>query len=251
MRIVVAGATGAVGRHVVVAGRERGHEVVGMSRSSGQDVIAGTGLREALAGADVVIDVTSVMTTSGKAAVSFFRTATRNLLTAEQQAGVGHHVALSIVGIDGIDAAYYAGKHAQEREVAAGDVPWSLLRAAQFHEFAEQMLRQLSFGPLTLAPKMLMRPVAAREVAAALVEVAEAGPSGRVPDLVGPTEERLVDLVRRLRRADGRRGPTVEMRLPGAYGRGLASGALRGGPDARRGTIDFDGWLRSADHRRR
>lgn len=239
MRIAVTGATGVVGRHIVAVAKERGHEVVPLSRATGQDVVTGTGLDEALAAVDAVIDVSNVTTMSARKAVAFFQTATRNLLAAEKRVGVGHHVALSIVGIDGIDASYYAGKLAQEREVAAADVPWSLLRAAQFHEFAEQMIERLSFGPLTIVPKMLMRPVATREVAVALVDAAEAGPSGRVTDLVGPRDERLVDLVRRAKRADGLRGLTVEVRLPGAYGRGLASGALRGGGEARRGVIEF------------
>jgi uncharacterized protein YbjT (DUF2867 family) len=248
MRIVVAGGTGTVGRHAVEVARERGHEVVVLSRAAGQDVEAGAGLAGPLDGADAVVDVASVTTTAQKRSVAFFSAVTRNLLDAEKRASVAHHVALSIVGIDGIDAGYYAGKLAQERLVAGGGVPYTLLRATQFHEFAPQVLAQASFGRLAAVPRALVRPVSAREVGARLVELAEGAPAGRARDLSGPRDESLVDMVRRMRAHDGDRGPTAELRLPGTYWRGLASGALRGADDAQRGRITFDDWLGSPDH---
>lgn len=248
MRIAIAGGTGTVGRHAVEAARAAGHEAVVLSRGSGVDVLTGAGLAGALAGADAVIDVTSIMSLSEKKARRFFETGTRNLLAAETEAGVGHHVALSIVGIDGIDTAYYAAKLAQERAVAAGPVPFTIVRAAQFHEFAGQVLSQVP-GPFAVAPRTLMRPVAAREVGAHLVRVAEGGPTGRAQDIVGPRDETLADVARRQLAFDGIRRRVLDVKLPGAYGAGLASGALRGGPDARQGEITFDEWLRSDDHR--
>ncbi|MCK2030223.1 SDR family oxidoreductase [Microbacterium galbinum] len=249
MRIAVAGGTGTVGRHVSRSAREAGHDVVVLSRASGANVLTGEGVTEALAGADAVIDVTSIMTLSEKKARDFFETGTRTLLAAGAQVGVAHHVALSIVGIDGIDTAYYAAKLAQERAVAAGAIPHTIVRAAQFHEFAGQVLAQIA-GPFAVAPRTLMRPVAAREVAAHVVRVAEAGPVGRAQDLVGPRDETLVDVARRQLAFDGIRRRVLDVKLPGAYGRGLASGALRGGPDALQGAITFDEWLRSPDHTR-
>lgn len=249
MRIAVAGGTGTVGRHVSDAAREAGHDVVVLSRANGTDVLTGRGLADALAGADAVIDVTNLATLSAKKSMSFFETAAHHLLAAERQAGVGHHVVLSIVGIDGIDTAYYAGKLAQERAVAAGPVPFTIARAGQFHEFAGQILG-LTSGPFALTPRTLMRPVAAREVAAHLVRVAEAGAAGRAPDLVGPRGETLADAARRQLAFDAIRRRVIDLRLPGAYGTGLASGALRGGTDAVRGAITFDEWLRSGDHTR-
>lgn len=243
MKIVIAGGTGLVGQHVVEAAREAGHDVGVLSRARGVDVLTGAGVAAAVSGADAVIDVTNITTLSAPKATRFFETSTRHLLAAEADAGVGHHVALSIVGIDGIDASYYAGKLAQERAVAAGDVPFTIARAAQFHEFAGQLLAQQK-GPVAVMPKLLMRPVAAREVGAHLVRVAEAGAVGRARDLVGPREEVLADVARRQLAFDGVRRAVVGLRLPGAYGRGLASGSLRGGPDALRGTIGFDDWLR-------
>ncbi|WP_378144708.1 SDR family oxidoreductase [Cnuibacter sp. UC19_7] len=248
MRIAIAGATGTVGRHVLAAARRRGHETVPLSRASGQDVTTGEGLAAALAGADALIDVTSVETLSAKVAVDFFERATERMLAAEQAAGVPHHVALSIVGIDGVDASYYSGKLAQERSVAAGGVPWTVLRAAQFHEFAGQVMRRGSVGPLVAVPRALVRTVAAREVGERLVELAEGGPLGRARDLVGPEDARLIDLVRRRLRADGIRRPAFEVALPGLYWRSMASGALRGGAEAQRGAITFDEWLRSPNH---
>ena len=249
MRIAVAGGTGVVGRHAFEAARAAGHDVVVLSRSTGADVITGVGLVDALQGADAVIDVTNTTTLSAAKAISFFEAATRNLLAAEEAAGVGHHVALSIVGIDGIDSSYYAGKLAQERAVAAGPVPFTIARAAQFHEFAGQLLAGMS-GPVALMPKLLMRPVAAREVGEHLVRVASGAAAGRARDLVGPRDEVLVDLARRQLAFDGVRRRVLGVRLPGAYGKGLASGSLRGGADALQGQITFDEWLGSEDHPR-
>ncbi len=249
MRIAVAGGTGVVGRHVVEAARGAGHDAVVLSRSAGADVITGAGLDAALQGADAVIDVTNTTTLSAAKAVKFFETATRNLLDAESRAGVAHHVVMSIVGIDAIDASYYSGKLAQERAVSAGSVPFTIARAAQFHEFAGQVLSGMS-GPVAVVPKLLMRPVAAREVGAHLVRVAEAGAVGRASDLVGPRDEVLVDLARRQLAFDGVRRRVLGVRLPGAYWRGLASGSLRGGADAVQGEVTFDEWLSGGDHLR-
>ncbi|WP_147796239.1 SDR family oxidoreductase [Cellulomonas sp. Y8] len=247
MRIAVCGGTGVVGRHVVRVAAERGHDVAVLSRSAGVDVAGGpdAAVDAALAGADVVVDVLSTTTLSARRAVGFFEATTRRLLAAEERAGVRHHVALSIVGIDGIEASYYAGKLAQERLVAAAAVPHSIVRAAQFHEFAGQIVARASLGPVTLAPRTLTRPVAAAEVAEHLVEVAEGGPVGRAPDLVGPRDDTLAGMIRRQSTHDGTGRRVLEMRLPGGYGAGLASGALRGGPEALRGRLTFDDWLRS------
>ncbi|MFC7675998.1 SDR family oxidoreductase [Mycolicibacterium sp. GCM10028919] len=251
MRLVIAGATGTVGRHVVDAAQSRGHEVVALSRSSGQDIVNGAGLMQAMSGADAVVDVTSTVTTSAAKSTAFFTTVTANLHRAEFQAGVSHHVALSIVGIDTLNVGYYAGKLAHERAVSEGPIPWSSLRATQFHEFAEQVTRRGSIGPFVAVPKILLRPVAAREVGTRLVEIAERAPIGRATDLTGPDDESLADLVRRMFAFDGTKRRVIELSLPGKYWRGSRSGLLRGGRDASRGRIGFDDWLASGDHDRR
>ncbi|GGI45804.1 uncharacterized protein YbjT (DUF2867 family) [Agromyces flavus] len=250
MRIAVAGATGNVGRHVIESATARGHDILSLTRRAGYDLEKGTGLAGALDGVDAVIDVANVVSTSTRRSREFFTAVTTHLLAAERDAGARHHVTLSIVGIDGVDAAYYAGKLAQERLVEQGTVPFTLLRATQLHEFAEQVVHNTSAGRFTLVPKGLVRPVAAREVGARLVELAEAGPAGRAGDLTGPREERLADLVRRMVAFDGVRRSVIEFPLPGKFGRAMRSGQLRGDADADRGTIDFDAWLRSPDHTR-
>lgn len=242
MLIAVAGGTGVVGRHVVAAAHEHGHRTVVLSRGTGADVTTGVGVAEALTGVDALIDVTNIQTLSAGPARKFFETATHHLLTAEASAGVAHHVTLSIVGIDDLDQSYYAGKLAQERILAQAQVPSTIVRAAQFHEFAGQMLTRMK-GPVALMPKFLMRPVAASEVGTHLVSVAESTPAGRAPDLVGPRDEVLADLARRQLEHDGVRRKVLQVRLPGSYGAGLASGVLRGTGDAVEGDLTFDQWL--------
>lgn len=243
MRVAVAGATGVIGRHVVAVARSRGHEVVGLARSTGVDLTTGAGLAERLAGVDAVVDTTNVRTQQRAAAEAFFGGVSRTLLAAEEAAGVGHHVVLSIVGIDGVPMGYYRGKLVQERVVAQGAVPWSVLRATQFHEFAEQALGFMRVGPFSLVPRMLSQPVAALEVAQALVDLVEAGPSGRVPDLAGPERLEMVQLARRVSRARGLGRRVVPLRVPGAVGRGLRSGALTPPADGPRGRQTFEEWL--------
>ncbi|WP_125107823.1 SDR family oxidoreductase [Gulosibacter massiliensis] len=246
MRIAVAGGTGTVGRHVVRAASEAGHEPAVLARSLGINVVTGQGIGGALAGADVVVDATNLFTLSGTKARRFFLSGTRTLMDAGARVGVQHYVALSIVGIDGINTSYYGAKLAQERSVAAGPIPHTIARAAQFHEFPGQLLG-LQRGPLAAIPKVLMRPVSAREIGDRLVRLAEQGPAGRVQDLVGPHDETAADLTRRQLKFDGSRRKVIEVRLPGAYGKGLASGLLRGTQDALQGTITFDEWLASED----
>jgi uncharacterized protein YbjT (DUF2867 family) len=243
MRIAVAGGTGLVGRLVVDRAREHGHDVVVLARSEGVDLTTGAGLDDRLAGADVVIDTTNHTSQKRSESEAFFGGVTRRLLAAGSAAGVGHHVALSVVGIDDVDTGYYAGKRLQERILAEGGVPWSVLRATQFHEFAEQALGFVRLGPFSLVPRMLSQPVAAREVAEALVDLAGSGPAGRVPDLAGPAMLEMVDLARRVSRARGLGRRVVPVRLPGAAGRAIRSGALTPTSEGPRGTITFDQWL--------
>ncbi|MCD4523432.1 SDR family oxidoreductase [Nocardioides sp. cx-173] len=243
MKVAVAGATGVVGRHVVAVARSRGHEVLELARSLGVDLTTGGGLAERLDGVAAVVDTTSVATQRRAASESFFGSVTRTLLTAEKRARVGHHVVLSIVGIDDVGLGYYQGKQFQEYVVTEGAVPWSILRATQFHEFAEQSLGFMRLGPVSLVPRMPSQPVAASEVAEALVDLVDAGPSGRVPDLGGPERLDLVDLARRVSRARGMGRLVVPLRVPGGAGRAIRSGALfpaEGGP---RGRQTFEEWL--------
>ncbi|HEU4668535.1 MAG TPA: NAD(P)H-binding protein [Arthrobacter sp.] len=246
MRIAVAGGTGTVGRHVVDVAKERGHRVVSLSRAEGVDLVNGRGLAQALAGIDTVIDVSGIQTTSTKQAVDFFTNATQNLLAADKDAGVQHHVALSIVGIDGATSGLYAGKLVQEDEVRHGGVPWTLLRSTQFHEFVPLTVKIGTVGPLVAVPRMLTQPIAAREVAEALVDAAEAGPHGRITDLGGPRAEELADLVRTYLAKTGERKKVLEAVLPGRMGKAMRSGALVPAPGAAVGRQTFQQWLETS-----
>jgi uncharacterized protein YbjT (DUF2867 family) len=243
MKIVVAGASGMVGRHVVAAAEERGHRLVPLSRATGVDLVTGAGLAQQLEAADAVVDVTSTATQSGAASRRFFGAVTRNLLEAEGAAGVPHHVVLSIVGSDRAPFGYYAGKALQEELVTTGRIPWTILRATQFHEFAQQMVERFRFGPVTMVPTMMSQPVAAREVAERLVELAEGEPQGRPADLAGPEELRMAAMVKAYTRARGVRGPVVQIPLPGGFGAAMRDGTTLAGPDAQRGVQTFAQWI--------
>lgn len=248
MRIAVAGGTGVVGRHVVEAARESGHDPVVVSRSLGVDVTTGDGLDLALAGAEAVIDTTGVTTTSRRRSVRFFTAASTHLLAAAHRAGARHYVALSVVGVDRVDLGYYVGKRRQEDLVLSGPVPASVLRATQFHEFPGQVLAR-SRGPVALVPRMRIRPVAAREVAEALVALAERPPGGLVPELAGPQVHELVDLARQVLPATGGRRLLLPVRLPGAAGGAMADGGLLPTGPGPRGRQTFAQWLTDTDGR--
>jgi uncharacterized protein YbjT (DUF2867 family) len=192
-----------------------------------------------------VIDVSNVGTLSRRKSVDFFTAASRTLLAAEERAGVGHHVALSIVGVDRVDSGYYAGKRRQEELVMAGPLPWTVLRATQFHDFAAQVVGRQR-GPVVVVPRMKTQPVAVEEVAASLVGLAVAPAVGHAPELAGPQEHELVDMVRRLLRARGQRRLLLPVRLPGPAGRATADGALLPSGPGPRGLSTYDEWLAAA-----
>jgi len=243
MRIAVAGGTGTVGRHVVAIARERGHHVFSLSRRQGVDLVNGRGLDQALQNVETVIDVAGVQTLSTKKAVDYFTNATQNLLAAAKKAGVKAHVALSIVGIDQANSGLYAGKLAQEDEVKHAGLPWTILRSTQFHEFVPMSVKTASVGPLVFVPQMRTQPVAANEVAAALVDAAEAGPQGRIPDLSGPQAEHLKDLVAAYLAKTQLKKQIVQLRLPGPMGKAMRNGDLIPAPGSAVGRQTFRKWL--------
>jgi uncharacterized protein YbjT (DUF2867 family) len=243
MRVAVVGATGRIGRLTVGALERRGHETVGISRAHGVDAYTGEGLAPALAGVDAVIDACSCAATDHDEAVGFFSRSARNLLEAERRAGVRHHVLLSIAGLTRFDGnAHCAGKRAQEDVVERGPVPWSIVPATHFHDFAEMATTWTERdGSATIAP-LLVQPVAPVDVADVLAEVAVGQPQGRCPDLAGPELQDLVDLARRTRAA---RGTSIRL-IPtwsGIMGLDMAGDVLLPGPDARIAPTTFDAWL--------
>lgn len=203
----VAGATGRVGRHVVDVLRAAGHEVVPISRSSGVDVITGQGLEAALAGMECVIDTATGPSPEQGPATEFFTTAARHLQETGARAGVQRIVTVSIIGCDRFSGGYGAAKVAHEQAALAGPLPASILRAAQFHEFVEQLVDWGRQGEVSHVPKMRTQLVAARTVAEALVQLAEDGSETSptlIPQIAGPREEQLAEMARLLvvRRGD-------------------------------------------------
>ncbi len=241
--IVVAGGSGLIGRLVVAEATARGHDVRPVSRAGGVDLTTGSGLSDTLLGADVVIDVSNTTSLSASGSRTFFEAATSTLMQAEREADVAHHIVLSIVGIDRAPYGYYAGKIAQEQLVADSPVPHTIQRATQFHEFAAQMFTSMGRGPVHAALRMRTQPVAAREVAAVLVDHAEAGPAGLAPDVAGPQEEQLADMIREYARARGYRGLVVPLPAPGPLGRAQRDGSLLPTAEAVRGRQTFAEWL--------
>lgn len=243
MRIAIAGGTGTVGAHIVRSAESAGHEAVVLSRAAGVDLVTGAGLD--LGGIDAVIDATGPSTRRTPEVIAFFESVTANLLRAEREAGVGHHVALSIVGAARIDDGYYAGKAAQERALQTGDpagaVPWSILRTTQFFDFAEQAA--VPVGRLLIVPKVRSRPVAAASVAARLVEIAAGEPVGIASDLAGPEELRIAELLRAILAARGESRRVLEVPLPGRFGKGLRDGTILPGDRARIDSVSAAEWI--------
>lgn len=243
MRIAVAGATGHIGALTASALRRDGHEVVPISRSLGVDLATGEGLDGALAGVDAVIDATNTAATDRAEAVAYLGAITGNLLAAEHVAGVGHHVLLSIVGIDRVDGnAHYAAKREQERLVEAGSVPWTIVPATQFHDFAAMVTGWTERDGVATIPPLLVQPIAPADVANVLAEVAAGAPQGRHADLAGPELHDLVDMARR---TNGVRGRAVRL-IPtwaGVFGSSMAGDVLLPGDGARIAPTTFDEWL--------
>jgi uncharacterized protein YbjT (DUF2867 family) len=243
MRIAVAGATGNVGGLTVAALERDGHQVVGISRALGVDLTTGDGLDAALAGVDAVVDATNGPVADPAATVAWFGGVTGNLLAAERRAGVRHHVLLSIVGIHRVQGnAHYAGKREQERLVENGPVPWTIVPATQFHDFAAMVAGWTARdGEATIAP-LLVQPIAPADLAGILAEVATGEPAGRYPDVAGPRTEDLVDMARRTNAARG-----VDLRLlptwSGLFGEEMAGNVLLPGDGARLAPTTFDRWL--------
>jgi uncharacterized protein YbjT (DUF2867 family) len=245
MRIAVAGGTGLLGKHVVDVVRERGHDVVVLSRRDGVDLVTGSGLAAALAGVESVVDAGNVNAGRAKAS-AFFEAAATNLQRYGDEAGVRHVVTVSIVGIDRAPGyGYYAAKLVHEAAATSGPVPASIVRSTQFHEFADLVLGFGKKGPLVVAPKMRSQPVAARSVAERLVDVALGDPLPERLQVAGPDVLMVPDMVRRLLKARGTKAVVLAVPAPGAA-KAMASGALI--PD---GAVDilgptFDTWLTTA-----
>ena len=244
MKIIVIGGSGLIGKKVVTNLRQRGHEVVAASPSSGVNTVTGEGLAQALAGAQVVVDVANAPSWEDNAVLAFFETSGRNLLTAEAAAGIGHHVALSVVGTDRLLASgYFRAKMAQEKLIQAGPIPYTIVRATQFFEFVGGIAKEATEGQTVRLPSALMRPIAADDVAAAMADVALAKPLNGMLELAGPEPIRQDELVRQFLNATG--DPRKVTADPNAlyYGLKVNDQSLTPGPNPRLGPTRFQDWL--------
>jgi uncharacterized protein YbjT (DUF2867 family) len=247
MKIVVIGGTGLIGTKLVNNLRERGHEVMAASPSSGVNTFTGEGLAEALKGAQVVVDVANAPQWDDKAVLGFFETAGRNLLAAEAAAGVSHHVALSIVGADRLPASgYLRAKVAQENLIKASKIPFTIVRSTQFFEFAKGIAQSGTEGQTVRLSPGMMQPIAADDVAAALTDVAVAEPVNGTIEIAGPELIRMDEFVRRFLRATGD-GRKVTSDVHARYfGTELNDQSLVPGPgdNPRLGPTHYEDWLK-------
>lgn len=244
MKIVVIGGSGLIGTKLVNKLREHGQEAVAASPNSGVNSVTGEGLAEVLKGASVVVDVSNSPSWEDAAVLKFFETSTRNLLTHEAAAGVGHHVALSVVGSERmLESGYFRAKIAQENLIKASSIPYSIVRATQFYEFAKGIADYSADGNKVRLPHVLFQPMAADDVASGVGRVAIAPPVNGTVEIGGPEKFRLDEFIRRALAA--RRDPREVIADPHAryYGIEVKERTLVPEDDAKLGKIRFEDWL--------
>ncbi len=244
MRIVVIGGTGLIGSKLVNNLRQRGHDVVAASPNSGVNTITGEGLAEALAGAQVVVDVANSPSFEDRAELEFFETSGRNLLAAEAAARVRHHVALSIVGADRVpDSGYLRAKLAQERLIKASRIPYTIVRSTQFFEFMGGIAKDATTGQTVRLSPALLQPIASDDVAAALADVTVGPPANGTIEIAGPERLGLAELVRRFLSATKDARQVVADVHARYFGAELNDQSLTPGDSPRVGGTRFADWL--------
>ena len=243
MKIVVIGGSGLIGKKLIPL--LRGHEAVSASPSSGVNSLTGEGLAQALAGANVVVDVTNSPSWEDAAVMAFFDTSTCNLLAAERAAGVGHHVALSVVGADRMpDSGYMRAKTNQERLIKAGGVPYSIVRATQFFEFLGGIADSGAEGDTVRLSTAPMQPMAADDVAAALAEVAVGAPLNATIEIAGPEKMSIAEFVDRFLAASGDERKVIADPKALYYGAAMGSSGIAPGDNPRLSATRFEEWFR-------
>jgi len=244
MTIVVIGGSGLIGSRLVNKLREQGHEAIAASPKTGVNTLTGEGLAEALKGAAVVVDVTNAPSWEDAAVMEFFETSTRNLLAAEGAAGVGHHVALSVVGTERLlESGYFRAKIAQEKLIKASSIPYSIVRATQFFEFFKGIADFSTRGNEVHLPSALIQPMAAEDVASAVGRIATGSPVNGTVEIGGPEQFRLDELIRRGLAAGKDQRKVVADPQATYYGIKVTERALVPENDAVLGKMRFDEWL--------
>ena len=245
MKIVIIGGSGLIGSKLAARLRHAGHEVVAASPSTGVNTLTGEGLKEALAGAQVVVDVANSPSFEDEAVLRFFETSGRNLLAAEAEAGVAHHIALSVVGTDRLLASgYFRAKQAQEDLIEASPVPYTIVQATQFFEFLGGIANAGGAGSEIRLSHALVQPIAAEDVAAALAEIVNEPPAGGRVEIAGPEAVPLDDLVRRYLAATGDARQVVADATADYFGVHLDDRSLTPAAGARLAPTGFEAWVR-------
>lgn len=250
MKIVVIGGTGLIGSKLVNKLREQGHDAIAAAPNTGVNTLTGEGLAEALKGASVVVDVSNSPSWDDAAVLNFFETSTRNLLTHEATAGVGHHVALSVVGTDRLaESGYFRAKIAQEKLIKSSSIPYSIVHATQFFEFLKGLADISMDGNKVHLPPVLFQPMAAEDVASGVATIALSKPINGTVEIGGPEEFRLDDLVRR--RLAALKDPREVIADPRALysGAKVSERTLVPGNNARLGKTSFETWLNQSAQR--
>jgi uncharacterized protein YbjT (DUF2867 family) len=243
MKIVVIGGTGLIGSKLVAKLDEQGHEAVAASPASGVNTLTGEGLSEALEGAQVVVDVSNSPDWADDAVMHFFETSSRNLLAAEKDAGVGHHVALSVVGTSRLtESGYFRAKLAQEKLIEGSSIPYSIVHATQFFEFVKGIADEATDGNEVHLPPALFQPMAADDVAAGVARVAVGEPVNGIVEIAGPEPFRLDELVRSVLKAAGDPREVVTDPQASYFGINPGERTLLPGDDARLAETRFEEW---------
>lgn len=244
MKIVVIGGTGLIGSKVVDKLKRKDHEVLAAAPKTGVNAVTGEGLHEALADADVVVDVTNSPSFEEKPATDFFRTTATNLSAAEAAAGVRHHVALSVVGTERMQASgYFRAKLVQERLIKSSPIPYTLIHATQFFEFVRAIAQFSTKGDTVRVPPVLFQPIAAEDVATAVAEAALAEPVNRTIEIAGPDVFTLDEAIRKLLKHDNDTHEVISDPNAPYYGINVTRETLAPGAGARLGSTKFDWWL--------
>lgn len=250
MKFIVIGGRGLIGTRVVKGLSEQGHDVLAASRSTGVDVTTGRGLDGAMAGADVVVDVSNSPSFEDAAVLAFFENSGRNLMRAEKNAGVRHHVALSIVGADRLpDSGYMRAKVAQERLIRRSGIPYTIVRATQFFEFLGAIADSFADGKVVRASTGAFQPMAAEEVADAIVNAALAAPRNGIIEIGGPERKPMSEMVARYLRASNDSREVVGEAGALYFGARLDDRSLVPGENPRLGRLSLDDWLRRSPAR--
>ncbi|MFA6916128.1 MAG: SDR family oxidoreductase [Parachlamydiales bacterium] len=246
MKIVVIGGTGLIGTKLVNKLKSLGHEVIAASRSTGINALTGEGLAEALKNTDVVVDVANSPSFEDKAVLDFFETSGRNLVAAEEAAGVRHHITLSVVGTDLLtESGYFRAKLAQEKLIKSSKIPYTIVRATQFFEFLDSIAEFSTIGQTVHLPPAFLQPIASEDVATALLQVVMEKPINGIIDIAGPERFLFSDIVGQYLKATNDPRDVIQDVNAGYFGMKITENELTPLKDSRLGSTNFKTWFES------